>query len=59
LLAAFKEDLAPYQIEKSTIRFPYSEPVPTTLIERIATYRATESAERKATRPGTRKPTDR
>ena len=59
LLAAFKDDLAPYEIEKSTIRFPYSEPVPTALIERIATFRATEAAERKAIKPGTRKTTTR
>jgi uncharacterized protein YdhG (YjbR/CyaY superfamily) len=44
LLAAFKDDLAPYEIEKSTIRFPYSEAVPTALIERIATFRAAEAA---------------
>ena len=44
LLAAFKDDLAPYEIEKSTIRFPYSVPVPSALIERIAAFRATEAA---------------
>ncbi len=35
LLAAFQEDLAPYEIKKSTIRFPLSEPVPARLIQRI------------------------
>ena len=42
LVAAFKDELAPYEIRKSTIRFPLSEPVPVTLIARIAKFRATE-----------------
>jgi uncharacterized protein YdhG (YjbR/CyaY superfamily) len=40
LVAAFKDDLAPYEVTKGTIRFPLSQPVPTTLIERIARFRA-------------------
>ena len=39
LVAAFKRELAPYQRSKGSIRFPLSEPVPTTLIERIAKFR--------------------
>jgi uncharacterized protein YdhG (YjbR/CyaY superfamily) len=46
LVAAFKDDLAPYEINKRTIRFPLSEPVPVKLIERIAKLRAKEAAER-------------
>jgi uncharacterized protein YdhG (YjbR/CyaY superfamily) len=46
IVAAFKEELAPYEIEKSTIRFPLSEPVPATLIAGIATLRAKEAAAR-------------
>src|SRR5262245_4903198 len=46
LLVAFKEDLAPYEIQKATIRFPLSEPVPVRLIERIAKFRAEEIGER-------------
>jgi len=42
LVAAFKEDLAPYEVKKGTIRFPLSEPVPVKLIERIAKFRAKE-----------------
>ncbi len=38
VLAAFKSELRPYKIEKGTIRFPLSEPVPVALIERIARY---------------------
>jgi uncharacterized protein YdhG (YjbR/CyaY superfamily) len=39
LLEAFKEELAPYEVNKGTIRFPLSEPVPVKLIERIAKFR--------------------
>src|SRR2546425_10445151 len=46
LLAAFKDDLAPYKVNKGTIRFPLSQPVPVKLIERIAKYLAKEAAER-------------
>jgi uncharacterized protein YdhG (YjbR/CyaY superfamily) len=40
--SAFADELAPYDIEKGTIRFLLSEPVPVTLIERIAKFRADE-----------------
>jgi uncharacterized protein YdhG (YjbR/CyaY superfamily) len=46
VVAAFKDDLAPHEVNKGTIRFPFSEPVPVTLIERIAKFRAKEVAER-------------
>jgi len=46
LVAAFQDDLAPYEVSKGTIRFPLSEPVPVKLIERIAKFRAKEVAER-------------
>ena len=42
VIAAFKDDLAPYEVSKGTIRFPLSEPVPAKLIERIARFRAKE-----------------
>jgi uncharacterized protein YdhG (YjbR/CyaY superfamily) len=48
LLAAFKGELAPEEIQKSTIRFPFSKPVPIKLIGRIAKFRAMEIAERGA-----------
>ena len=44
IVAAFKEQLAPYEIQKSTIRFPLSEPVPAALIAGIAKLRAKEAA---------------
>jgi uncharacterized protein YdhG (YjbR/CyaY superfamily) len=54
VVAAFSEDFASYKIEKSTLRFPLSEPVPVKLIEGIAKFRAREMAEResaKASKP--------
>jgi uncharacterized protein YdhG (YjbR/CyaY superfamily) len=49
LLAAFQKDLAPYEINKSTIRFPLSAPVPAQLIQRIVKFRVTEAADREKT----------
>jgi uncharacterized protein YdhG (YjbR/CyaY superfamily) len=46
LVAAFKDDLAPYKVNKGTIRFPLSAPVPVRLIEGIAKFLAKEAAER-------------
>ena len=46
VVAAFKDELAPYKVNKGTIRFPLSQPVPVKLIERIAKFRAKEVAER-------------
>ena len=46
LVAAFKDDLAPYEVNKGTIRFPLSPPVPVKLIERIAKFLAKEAAAR-------------
>ena len=46
LVAAFKERLAPYEVNnKGTIRFPLSEPVPVALIQAIARFRANEVME--------------
>ena len=50
LVGAFKDELAGFKIDKSTIRFPLSEPVPHKLIARIARFRAKEVAERAATK---------
>jgi len=46
LRAAFKDELAPYEVTKGTIRFPLSAPVPAKLIEGIAKFRAKEVAAR-------------
>jgi uncharacterized protein YdhG (YjbR/CyaY superfamily) len=49
-VAAFKDDLASYEVSKGTIRFPISAPVPVKLIERIAKFRAKEVTEREKAR---------
>jgi uncharacterized protein YdhG (YjbR/CyaY superfamily) len=57
LVTAFKDELAPYELSKGTIRFPLSEPIPVKLIERIAKFRAKEVAglkKAKAAAPGKR-----
>jgi uncharacterized protein YdhG (YjbR/CyaY superfamily) len=41
----FREDLSPYKLSKSAIRFPLSEPIPADLISRIARFRAQENQE--------------
>jgi len=46
VVAAFKDELASYEVHKGTIRFPLSQPVPVKLIGRIAKFRAKEVAER-------------
>lgn len=52
VVAAFKDELAPYEVTKGTIRFPLSQPVPVKLIGRIAKLRAKEVAEREKARAG-------
>jgi uncharacterized protein YdhG (YjbR/CyaY superfamily) len=55
LVAAFKKDLSPYEVEKGTIRFPLTEPVPVKLIAAIAKFRAQEvTAQEKAKKAGSR-----
>ena len=51
VVAAFRDELAAYEIQKGTIRFPLSEPVPVKLIERIAKFRAQEVAGRGNAKP--------
>ncbi len=45
LVERFKDELAPYEVSKGTIRFPLGQPVPVTLIEPIAKFRAKQAAE--------------
>jgi uncharacterized protein YdhG (YjbR/CyaY superfamily) len=52
----FKDDLAPYQLSKGTLRLPLSQPVPERLIRRIAKLRAELAAEQK---PAAQKPSAR
>ena len=46
VLAALGDELAAYEVEKGTIRFPLAAPVPVALIERIAKLRGKESGEK-------------
>ena len=55
LVAAFKDELAGYEMSKGTIRFPLDEPIPAKLIERVAKFRAKEVAERQKKTPAARK----
>jgi uncharacterized protein YdhG (YjbR/CyaY superfamily) len=55
VVAAFKDELAPYEISKGTIRFPLSQPVPVKLIGRIAKFRAKEVAAREKAKAATQK----
>jgi len=55
LVAAFKADLARYEVGKGTIRFPLSQPVPVKLIERLAKFRASEAAGRATVKAATSK----
>ncbi len=47
IVAAFEHELAPYDVQKGTVSFPLSEPVPPALIERIVRFRAKQVAARK------------
>ena len=46
VLEAFARELEPYEIRKSTVRFPLTARIPVGLIARIAKFRAAEAAER-------------
>jgi uncharacterized protein YdhG (YjbR/CyaY superfamily) len=47
LIATFRDDLAPYDVNKNTIRLPLAGAVPVKLIGRIAKFRAKEVTDRK------------
>ena len=55
LVAEFREELAPYEVNKGTIRFPLSQPVPVKLIARIAKFRAKEVAGREKAKAAKKK----
>src|SRR5215831_15211543 len=54
LQEAFKKELVSYKLSKGTVRLPYSERVPKKLIEKIAKFRAKETAEHDRPRRGSR-----
>ena len=49
-LTTFRKELAKYEVDKGTIRFPLDAPVPVKLVTAIAKFRAEEVAERVATK---------
>lgn len=51
LLEAFGEELAAYELEKGTIRFPNDRPVPVKFITAMAKFRAKENAQIAASKP--------
>ena len=54
VVEAFRDELAPYEVDKGTIRFPLDRPVPVQLIERIARFRAKEAQERASAKQAAR-----
>lgn len=50
VLEAFRKELAIHEVNKSTVRFPLSQPVPEKLLSRIAKFRAKEVSGRKASK---------
>lgn len=55
VVAAFKHELAPYEVAKGTIRFPLGQVVPVELIARIAKFRAREVVERAKAKASTKR----
>lgn len=47
-LEPFKKELAAYKTGKDTIQFPYDQPLPKALIQKIAAYRARQVREKDA-----------
>jgi uncharacterized protein YdhG (YjbR/CyaY superfamily) len=50
-LAAFKTDLAKYNVSKSAIQFPHDGPLPTALIKKMIQFRVKENKEKEAVKP--------
>jgi uncharacterized protein YdhG (YjbR/CyaY superfamily) len=42
----FKNELSPYEMSKTTIKFPMEHPIPLELVSEIVKYRAKENMER-------------
>ena len=45
-LEVFKDKLAPYELSKGTVRFPFNKPVPVKLVTEIIKYRVKENTEK-------------
>ena len=48
--AAFKSELAPYEMSKSAVKFPKSAPVPLALIGDMSRYQAQQNLQRSASK---------
>ena len=46
-IEAFKQELAPYELSKGTIRFPLNKPIPLDLVKRIVEFRVNENLGKK------------
>jgi uncharacterized protein YdhG (YjbR/CyaY superfamily) len=55
VMEAFKEDLKPYELSKSAIRFPLNHPVPVELISRIVRYSANLNLQKEQLKSGKKK----
>jgi uncharacterized protein YdhG (YjbR/CyaY superfamily) len=54
VMGAFQEDLKPYELSKSAIRFPLNHPVPVELITRIVKYSAELNLAKERSKKGKR-----
>jgi uncharacterized protein YdhG (YjbR/CyaY superfamily) len=45
LFDVFKKELSPYEVSKTTIKFPKDKPIPLELVSEIVKYRAQENLE--------------
>ncbi|WP_276353924.1 iron chaperone [Cohnella caldifontis] len=43
---AFKDELSPYEVTKTAVRFPADRPVPLELIQKIAVFKANENLQK-------------
>ena len=55
VVEALGDSLGEVEIKNSTIRFPFDEPIPATLIARIAKFRAREAGKRHKARAASKK----
>ncbi|WP_276356928.1 iron chaperone [Cohnella caldifontis] len=46
IFEAFRQELSPYEVSKTTIKLPMDQPLPLDLVAELAKYRAKENAER-------------
>ena len=47
-IEAFKAELAPYECSKGAVQFPFDQPIPYALIEKMVRYRVEENRKKRA-----------